>query len=262
MAKAITKPHFRGPPKLIEGLVPQSTLPEGPQKARLQASLPTVLKLKLPTIAEGKEWPARVVTSHRGNLEAPARVRFRLPDSTPPGTYEAELMWGEEQVSAQIEVEHYPDLLCVPSSYRFTLSAGQPLATTAFEMGLVNRGNCEWKLRKVHAFGLFQVGGVENAFAAIYRQPELRGNERIDAFGDELSKRHAFVRVQLERATTLAVGASTRIKGTLTWPEKMLVGCRYRGTWPLANLRISIRVDFADHGSREPSSHDEPTEII
>jgi hypothetical protein len=181
------------------------------------------------------ELPLRTHVSGDGT-----RLRFAVPRATHPGSYTALVRLGRIDYQAEVEVEVLHNLVVVPGSLRFVVDPGD---STKVRLTINNQGNVPWLAPQAQAFGLFEVGGVESALATVYRAPDLRGGDRLDRFSDELASRHALVRAHATRPFDLAPGALVEAEFTLRWPEGLQRGRVYSGTWPFANVRLSVRAE-------------------
>jgi hypothetical protein len=220
--------HFRGSPRLVEGLAPVPPLEV--------AAVPVSINLDLP---RQKPEPLVVQTAPAGATAS--RLRFSLPEETPPGTYRGTLQFGGQRYPAVVEVEPHPHLLISPSQLSLQAAPGEEVEIA---LTIVNDGNVEYEVPRAHGFGLFDVTGVERAIGATLRDSEKNGLERINRLADEVADGHGgLVRVNIkEGAGSIAPGKLSNLRVALRLPKQLKAGQTYSGTWPLLNLRYYVRI--------------------
>lgn len=171
-----------------------------------------------------------------------ALLRFALPDSTPPGTYEGAVQVGKERYPVVVDVEAYPQLLLSPPQLLLQAEPGVELEA---HLSLLNVGNVPCDVGRSQTFGLFDVHGAERSIGAALRNRSAKGERRLDRFAEELATSHGgLVRVAVrEGSGTLPPGELRELKLTLRLPDGLEPGRTYSGTWPLHNLRYYVRIE-------------------
>ena len=234
---AATPLRFRGSPRIVEGLAPLT-----PQQA-LTASLS--LDLKLPRAVQ-QAAPLTVQTVPVGS--AATRLRFSLPESTPPGTYEGTVRIGGESYPISVEVVPHPYLAIFPRQLMLEVASPHGGASQGSEatvdLTLVNSGNVPCEIGKAHAFGLFDVKGADRAIGAALSDPEEKGQARLNHLMDEAANNHGgLVRVNVREGTgIIEPGELRNLHVTLRFSDRLRPGNTYWGTWPLYNLEYYVKV--------------------
>jgi hypothetical protein len=225
--------HFQGPPPLVEALTP--TPIEAPTFGTLtldageSGAVATIAPLAVQAVPAG--------------LRA-TRVLLTLPATTPPGSYTGWVELAQERRPIAIEVSPQTNLLVAPSQLELRAAGGAEVNVT---LTLVNAGNVDFDLERVHAFNLMELNAVEETIHAALREQPAAGERRLDRFVDELASRHGgLVRVAIDQgAGTLAPGETRAARARLRLPDELSAGARYSSTWPLGNLNLSVNVDVA-----------------
>ncbi len=225
--------RFRGSPRIVQGLAPLN-----PDQA-LNAELS--LDLKLPqehrVTRQTPEHPLQSVPLS----SFASRLRFSLPESTPPGTYEGSVQIGGETYPVVVEVEPHPQLFISPRQLILQATPGQEVTVN---LTLGNSGNVTCEIRKAYAFGLFEVNGLDRAIGAALTQAPAEGRTRLDKLMDEVADNHGgSVRVNVREGTgVLAPGELRDLTVTLRFTDRLKPEHTYWGTWPLYNLRYYVKV--------------------
>lgn len=229
---AATPIRFRGTPRSLEGL---ATL------AQYQVHGAT-LALNLSQRATQPALPLALQTEPIGS--AATRLRFVLPESTPPGTYEGTVEIDGANYPVVVEVEPHPYLVVSPRQLVVQVEAGKE---TSVEVTLVNSGNVPCEIDKVYAFGLFDVEGAERAIGVALRDSSEEGRSRLDRLLDEAADNHAgLVRVAVrEGQGSIEPGEVRNVRATLRFSDRLKPGHVYGGTWPMLNLRYSVQVQVS-----------------
>lgn len=231
--------RLRGSPRIVEGLAPF------PPQEMLTASL--TFDLKVPQA--GKQAAFTLETDPVG--ASATRLKFSLPESTPPGTYEGTAQIGGESYPIKVEVEPYPYLVISP---RQLLLQIRPGADTTVDLTLVNSGNVPCEITKTHAFGIFDVKGVENSIGTALRDSKEKGQGRLNRLIDEVADHHGgLVRVTInEGVGVIKPGEFRNLRATLRLSDRLKPGYTYWGTWPLFNLKYYVRVYVENQESKPP----------
>lgn len=241
MARKRTRPEpirFRGAPDAVEGL------------ARLAPSAPGAATLALETPgrrAQGRIEPVELQTEPAG--PAATWLRFALPPTTAPGSYEGTVQIGEERIPVTVEVQPQPELDVAPSAIALR---AEPGGEATVDLVLANRGNVPVELRRAYAFDLLGRNALEEAVHAALRGSVERGADRFERFADELAARHGGqVRVALEEgAGRLDPGDARPVSALFRLPDELEPAATYTSTWPLENLNIWIEVTVEERKRR------------
>jgi len=228
--------HFQGPPPLVEAFT--ATPIESPAFGTLTLDAGA---RRVATIA-----PLAVEAVPAG----PSATRFlvTLPATTPPGSYTGAVQLDRERHPITLEVHPQTNLLVAPSRLEVRAAAG---AEVDVALTLVNAGNVDFELARVHAFNLMELDAIEETIHAALREDPAPGERRLDRFVDELAARHGgLVRVGVEEgAGTISPGATQQVRALLRLPAELSAGATYSSTWPLGNLNLSVNV-FVDAATK------------
>jgi hypothetical protein len=232
-----TTVRFKGSPERLTGLVPAPAAAPLDLEVRL-VDLPAAFQSALPAYAQP-------LTAEPGG---PALLRLALPSSTPPGTYTGTIRVGEIERSLAVEVEPLIRVRFNPVSLVLHGASG---ANVSAPFTLYNVGNSGFEVRRVYAFGVFDVDGLDDAFGHTFRTELRPGERRIDVFAEKLAEGHGgLVRVRIEKGSgTVPAGAVRELSAVFRLPERMWPGRSYAGTLPLNYARYGVRIDVA--GTRE-----------
>jgi len=180
-------------------------------------------------------------------------LRLSLPTTTPPGAYRGTIQVGDQEHVATFEVEPRLNLRMVPGSL---LLQGRPGARVTAQLTLVNRGNIAFEVKRVHAFGVSELDGLERAFGQTFRAKLPAGERLIDRFANALAESHGgLVRVRIAKgAGNLAPGDARELEAVFKLPDRMRSGRAYAGTWPLGYVRYGVQIDTSND---VPSHEDE-----
>lgn len=222
--------RFRGAPRSVEGLSVLTA--QRPLTAALS------LNLKLPRSMQAA--PFTVQTEPIGSTAT--RLRFSLPESTPPGTYEGTVQIGPESYPVTVEVEPHAYLAISPRQLILVVEPGSEVTS---ELTIVNSGNVPCEITKAHAFGLFDVKGADRALGAALADPQVKGEARLARLMDEAADNHGgLVRVAIrDGADVIEPGEVRTLRVALRFSEHLKPGQSYWGTWPLYNLQYYVKVD-------------------
>jgi hypothetical protein len=240
--------RFRGSPRSVESL--SALTPQRPLTAALS------LDLKLPRSVQAAA-PLTVQTEPIGALAT--RLRFSLPETTPPGVYEGTVQIGKETYPITVEVEPHTYLVISPRQLILQAAAGTEVAA---DLTIVNSGNVPCEITKAHAFGLFDVKGADRAVGAALADPEARGQDRLGRLMDEAADNHGgLVRVAVrEGSGVIKPGELRTLHVVLRFSERLKPGHTYWGTWPLHNLEYYVKIDVVSSSptaTKRSESHKE-----
>lgn len=171
-------------------------------------------------------------------------LSFRLPKSTPPGSYEGNMELGDRRIPIVVEVE-------ARSSLRFVrptiIHKGLPGARMSTELTLLNRGNVNVTIPDQDTFCVFDDGGVTSALYCGLVEEDSVGMQRIDRIMDELAKAHGgLVRVTVTKGSgRLAPEEVRELKVELHFSRRLNGGHTYRGTWSLSGASLEVEIEVS-----------------
>ena len=234
--------RFRGAPGLVEALAPVSLEPRAAATLALDVDEPK---------AVGRIAPLALQAEPAGT--AGTWLRFDLPPTTPPGTYEGTVQVSGERYPISVEVQPQAALDVSPAS--FSVSAA-PGGEAELELTLVNEGNVPVEIGRAYAFNLLEPGGIEAAIHEALTGSGQPGERRLGRFAEQLAERHGgLVRVAVEQgAGTLEPGELRDVRARLRFGDDLKPGTVYASTWSLANLNISIQVTVEPRRRRKESA--------
>jgi hypothetical protein len=230
-SRSVEAVHFRGWPDRLTGAVELPT--SGP------ISLTVSLDLPKRAAAPGGPFYAQPIDPPAGRE---SWLSLSLPTTTLPGAYRGTIQVGDQIHIATFEVEPRLYLRLIPGSL---VVRGQAGARVTAQLTLVNLGNVAFEVRRVHAFGVSELDGLERAFGQTFRARLSPGERRIDRFADALAEAHGgLVRVQIAKgAGSVAPGDSRELTAMFKLPDRMHSGRDYAGTWPLGHVRYGVQID-------------------
>jgi hypothetical protein len=232
--------HFHGPPPVLEALAP----------AQLEATVGTLV-LDTGT-AKGVTTIAPLAVQAVPAGPAATRLLLSLPETTPPGSYTGSVQLMEQRHPVTVDVHPQTNLMVTPPYLKLRAAAG---AEVDVELTLLNAGNVDFEVARVHAFNLLQLDSFEDAVHAALRHDPAPGQGRLDRFLDELAARHGgLVRVAIEEGVgTIAPAESRRLRARLHLPGELAPGATYSSTWRLGNLNLSVEV-LVESAVKTPSA--------
>ena len=228
--KPATSIRFHGSPRMVEALTPLSL-----QKV-LTSSI--TLDIKTPSLAQ-RTRPLNLQSEPVGLSNT--RLRFSLPESTPPGIYEGTMLIEGQIYPINVEVVPHSYLVILPRQLSLELP---PSREAIVDLMLANSGNVPCEIAKVYAFGIFDVDGAERSIGAAFRDSAAKGQGRLDRLLDEAADNHGgLVRVNIrEGAGIIDPGAQRELRAALRFSDRLKPGHTYSGTWPLFNLKYYVRI--------------------
>jgi hypothetical protein len=228
--------HFRGAPTRLLATL-EWKWPRGSAGARVcQVNFPESAPLPLTVRQTGSESTAISILS------------FRMPRSTPPGSYKGSARLGETQIPIVAEVEARPRLRFIPARVALTASPGARIRT---EVDLLNLGNVEVSIERESTFCVFDNRGVDQALFRGLTESGADGKSRIDRFLDELAESHGgLVRVQVASGGGRVVpGELRKLSLDLQFSRRLKAGHTYRGAWPVSEASLEVQVEAAGKSS-------------
>jgi hypothetical protein len=250
-AKLAEAVHFRGWPDRLTGAVELPT--SGPISLAVTLDLPDESSTPAPLYAQPMDPP----------VGKESWIRLSLPTTTPPGAYRGTIQVGDQKHAATFEVESRIRLRLIPGSL---LLRGRPGARVTARLTLVNSGNVAFEVKRVHAFGVSEIDGLERAFGETFRAKVPAGERLIDHFANKLAEAHGgLVRVQIAKGVGgLAPADSRQLEAVFKLPDRMRPGRNYAGTWPLDNVRYGVQIDTTNgvpsHVDEHEAEHKEEKE--
>ena len=169
-------------------------------------------------------------------------LSFRLPKSTPPGSYEGNMDLGDERIPIVVDVESRSSLRFIHA--RFT-HQGMPGAKIKTELMLFNRGNVDVTIPGEDTFCIFDDGGVARAFYLGLVEEDSLGRKRIDRIIDELAEAHGgLVRVTVTKGSgPLAPEELRKLEVELHFSRRLVRGHTYRGSWSVSGASLEVKIE-------------------
>jgi hypothetical protein len=171
-------------------------------------------------------------------------LSFRLPKSTPPGSYKGNMELGDKRIPIVVDVESRSSLRFIRP--KITLR-GVPGARMRKELTLLNRGNVNETIPDEATFCVFDDGGFTRA---LYRglvevEGDSAGKQRIDRIMDELAKAHGgLVRVTVTKGSGLLTPEEVReLEVELHFSRRLTGGRTYRGTWSVSGASLEVEIE-------------------
>lgn len=226
-----TLASFRGPPNHLTALV---ELPEAAD-TRVEAAAQL----------EGAEVQSFAVRPLSREGVAMARVRIRLPKSTPPGAYQGSVTIAGEELPFVAEVEPRRNIDVAPSHLSLEVNPG---AEATADVSLLNLGNVPFELPAASRFCIFDGGGVDHAFWLAFTSDPPEGKQRVDVLLDDLADAHGgLVEVRARaQSRTIAPGGAREAKISFRFSKRIKPGGSYAGAWDVEGLHVPIRVTVAE----------------
>jgi hypothetical protein len=170
-----------------------------------------------------------------------SRVHLRLAHATPPGQYTAELRVAGKTHPVKLEIHPAPWLRASPISTDFE---GSPGASAATEMTLTNSGNVPIIVPETAIVWLYDDGGIEAAFAEVYRQDSDDAQVLIGHFLRGLRAGYGGpLKLEIaEGAGPVEPDQQRTLKITANIPKKLKPRHSYHGIWRIEPLRQRVKV--------------------
>jgi hypothetical protein len=206
------------------------------------------VQLEIPEVALPSPLLASVAPSGIAEI---ARLVLSLPGATPPGRYEGAIRLSDRSHSLVVEVEPDLSIAVLPESLA---ARARPSEELNVDLTVLNQGNVSYDVRKVYAFPLADVIGIDRALSRTASSETKEGGRgRADRFADELaSGRGGPVRVEVHRGVGAVMPREVReIKATLKLPGRLKLGRTYSGAWRLADAAFSVRIEVGDESFEE-----------
>lgn len=186
-----------------------------------------------------------------------SEIRLRLPDDTPPGTYQGEGTLGGKPRGVLVEVDSVVKVRVTPSE---TVVAAAPAARIDFTITVQNAGNVPLDIPKLDTFDLDDEEGQDRALGRSLRGSESDGKRGVDRYFDELRNSHGGeARVLLkDGAGRLGPGESRSLTCVLEVPDIAQEGHTYVGAWPIGDSQHVIVCDIAATVRRPKTGRTKP----
>ncbi len=220
--------RFRGMPTLLSASVDMKAFTEADPTCHV--NLPGVLSQ-----------PLAVRPVFRRDLNT-SQLRFRLPRSTPPGTYPGTVEMGGRQLPISVEVDPRSELRLNPHSLMIKAkSAGK----VSVDLTLQNLGNLPFLVESKHTFCLYDGSGVDQAFYAALVEELPEGKRRIDRLMDELAESHGgLVRLIVEKgAGEVSPGDTREMRVDFHFSNRLRAGHVYSGYWSFSDFHYLVEVE-------------------
>ncbi len=242
---SVPRARFVGPPGALEAIV--ELAPHRRKDIRVHVSQPG--QRDVPDVVP------RVLTAPAGPNHT--LVRIMLPQSTPPGVFEASVQLDDLTYQAHVEIQGETDIVVKPDRLNLEVRSG---GQTDAEVQVLNVGNVAVTIEGLYAIGLFQVDGVEPAIHAGLSTKTAHGSSRLDRIMDELAARHGGLArlVVKEGAGPVEAGDCRLVRFTLKVSTKLQPGIAYQGTWALGPLEYLVRAYTAPAAKRSGTTSDDP----
>lgn len=210
--------------------------------ALVPADLVTERIVPISVSVAGKPTIYRAIARAFGSNQS--EIRLRLPDDTPPGTYQGEGTLGGKPRGVLVEVDSIVKVRVNPAE---TVIAAAPAARVDFTITVQNAGNVPLDIPKLDTFDLDDEDGQDRALGRSLRGSETDGKRGVDRYFDELRNSHGGeARVLLkDGAGRLAPGESRSLTCILEVPDIAQEGHTYVGAWPIGDSHHVIVCDIA-----------------
>jgi hypothetical protein len=174
---------------------------------------------------------------------AAGQVKFRLPPTTPPGSYQGTILVGGEERPIEIVVEPHTNLAVQPDSV--TLIA-QPGSQASVELSVLNHGNVLAEIRRGYALGFVDVHALDHGLDEAARATPGEGVKRVDVLFDELARGSGGVaRLELEEGYgPLAPGDARSLRARFALPKELRPGHTYTARLRIEDAAFSIRAEI------------------
>lgn len=243
MARAATvTARLVGPPGDVRGVV------DVPPQARRSIVV-------APGSRSGKDgtWPgARVLTAPAG--VAATEVRLLLPEDTPPGSVDAEVLWDGGAIAATVEVLGDDRVDVRPHDLRVV---GAPGDEVPVQVHVAARGNVPVDVPKVGVLAFERAETLQRAIVAAltaHKGGLDRWAAAADAVADDQS---GAARVVVgDGAGPLGPAEQRWVSAVVHVPAGLEPGSSHVATWLVAGTRVRVQVDVAapPPGTEKPAS--------
>lgn len=219
--------HFRGEPVALDSFLALSA-----------AELGQAPKVTLKTLGPVPT-PIGLVALDVG--PGVSRLHLSIPRSTPPGTYDGSAEFAGRRYPVEVHIEPYAYLSVSPRQLVLIGHAGEHLRA---DLTLANCGNVACEIGKTHAFGLYDIDGVERGIGASFLQSAESRTSRAEHLLEKLAAGHGgLAHAQVTKGGgSLVPGEVRQLELDVQLPADLSTGHTYSGVWPLENLRYFVKV--------------------
>ena len=167
---------------------------------------------------------------------------FSMPDETPPGEYQGEVVLDDVRYPATVQVALRPLARIEPPSIELKARAGQTVKAT---LRVINRGNGMLTLEADKAITLREAGALGRSLANSLKRRDLDIADRLVSLGTELQRKptHAVAVAGRMNPARLEAGARSQVTLELAIPEAMSAGTTWSGSLGLLGTRVRVRVE-------------------
>jgi hypothetical protein len=182
-------------------------------------------------------------------------LSFRLPRSTPSGSYEGNMELGDKRIPIVVDVESRSSLRFIRPKITHK---GVPGARMSTELTLVNRGNVNVTIPNKATFCVFDDGGVTRALYRGLVEEDSVGKQRIDRVMDELAKAHGgLVRLTVIKGSgRLAPEEVRELEVELHFSRRLTGGHTYRGTWSVCGASLEVEIEVTNSPAARRGARD------
>jgi hypothetical protein len=182
-------------------------------------------------------------------------LSFRLPKSTPPGSYKGNMELGDKRIPIVVDVESRSSLRFIRPKITYR---GVPGARMSTELTLLNRGNVNETIPDEATFCVFEDAGVTRALYRGLVEEDSAGKQRIDRIMDELAKAHGgLVRVTVTKGSgRLAPEEVRELEVGLHFSRRLTGGRTYRGTWSVSSASLEVEIEVTTNPSARRGARD------
>lgn len=183
-----------------------------------------------------------VVRPLRSTPPIVSALTFRLPKSTPPGSYKGNIELGDMRIPIVVDVESRSSLRFIRPKITHK---GLPGARMSTDLTLLNRGNVNETIPDEATFCVFEDDGVTRALYHGLVEEDSVGKQRIDRIMDELAKAHGgLVRLTVTKGSgRLAPEEVRELEVELHFSRRLTGGHTYRGTWSVAGASLEVEIE-------------------
>lgn len=227
--------RFRGTPNRLLATL---ELPEFPPARACHVILPDAGSLPLS------------IRKLRSTEPVVSTLSFRLPKSTPPGSYEGNVELGEKRIPILVDVEARASLRFLRSRI---VCREKPGARVTAELTLLNRGNVVVAVPREDTFCVFADDGIARAMYRGFVEEDGDGKQRLDRIMDELAKAHGgLVRVTVTEGSGLLAPEEVRdLTVELHFSHRLVGAHTYRGTWTVSLASLEVEIEVIGESNRE-----------
>jgi hypothetical protein len=181
-------------------------------------------------------------------------LSFRLPKSTPPGSYAGDMELGEKRIPIVVDVESRRSLRFIHSKFTHK---GMPGAKIKTQLTLLNRGNVSITVSDEDTFCVFDDGGVARAFYLGLVEEDSGGKQRLDRIMDELAKAHGgLVRVTVTKGVGRVAPEEVReLEVEMHFSRRLIGGHTYRGTWSVSGASLEVEIEVLKNSAGGRGTH-------